>query len=665
MRRDLHLVILDDPHGASTLSAWLTGSLFIPREDVLQFQTSPLWADSAIADRFEIVADWIEKVLENRFGDNKIPHVVAYVDLEQGASLDHLSPINHHGDSTVIGMLILAYPEINWLFCTRDSSSLAHADPSRPGTADTDVTRLALNFAGGPAALRDRIALLDGNLPPIFDRTGLRDRIRTALVTDPRQDANIVRRRASMIAIDEESAYAWLHAYIGYRFGYLADAVTSLRGMQQVVPAGASLPALVFEDVCVEFADDDGQEMGIHRRYQAFPWLAEAPRVRVTSGGVRDPLPSSAPGHDRRRDSPPGEPRGLEKPLGGIFQVQREAGLPAVDGFAIAPYLPAPARYAKFAASTWRGTITGVAALGRHLLASRKTRATSGDVVTQPASGHAVHGRILLIAERLVGRARGMVTNCNTVPAACRGAVLATDAFELLATRTPTMALDALSLKHQFEVLAECSFLGMRHHIELGARLREIEEATLEVTRHHGEVHTQRRAAANAALAICSSLIDLLKKNNRFDEEHLVLTKIRILNRKISLYDYDDKLLKSTWLGKKADLLVLKLIVGVASWYLERIISTPWRFIVCVMLWLVAFTFAFWFTRGPECHVFASSGIEAFTTFFSVQPAERSCVWEAKDGLTLGFGVVALAMVAGFVHLGVLISHLYSLMIRK
>ena len=64
----------------------------------------------------------------------------------------------------------------------------------------------------------------------------------------------------------------------------------------------------------------------------------------------------------------------------------------------------------------------------------------------------------------------------TSVADAVSGAVLATDALELTGGRTPTTAIDALYLKHQFELEAECQFSGVEYHLRIEPRLEEIAE---------------------------------------------------------------------------------------------------------------------------------------------------------------------------------------------
>lgn len=76
----------------------------------------------------------------------------------------------------------------------------------------------------------------------------------------------------------------------------------------------------------------------------------------------------------------------------------------------------------------------------------------------------------MLIAETLLRRAEIFASEACTVKDYIKGAVLATEALEMLGGRTATLSLVALGLNHQFEVLAECAFVGVGYHFWSGGK---------------------------------------------------------------------------------------------------------------------------------------------------------------------------------------------------
>ena len=97
-----------------------------------------------------------------------------------------------------------------------------------------------------------------------------------------------------------------------------------------------------------------------------------------------------------------------------------------------------------------------------------------GDQQQDVDDGHSSPGRLLHIAEHLLDRANASINEVNTATEALRGAVLATQALELLGGKTPTVSVEALLLKHAFEVIAECQFPGVEYHLNLKERLADI-----------------------------------------------------------------------------------------------------------------------------------------------------------------------------------------------
>ena len=73
---------------------------------------------------------------------------------------------------------------------------------------------------------------------------------------------------------------------------------------------------------------------------------------------------------------------------------------------------------------------------------------------------HGAPGKLILVAETLLHRIEVLKANASNTADLIHGAVLAGDAAELLAGRTPILTLSALALKHEFETRAECEFRG-------------------------------------------------------------------------------------------------------------------------------------------------------------------------------------------------------------
>jgi hypothetical protein len=144
---------------------------------------------------------------------------------------------------------------------------------------------------------------------------------------------------------------------------------------------------------------------------------------------------------------------------------------------------------------------------------------------------HSAPGKIMLIAQNLLCRAENMRSSANTVEECILGAVLANDALELLRYKTPTLALQALSLKHEFEVRAEVAFLGVGHHFDLSKRFEELTREISVASRFFNK-DTRKASELDALVSIGTRLMLLFREAGHFDEELKCLAKIRSWHRR-------------------------------------------------------------------------------------------------------------------------------------
>lgn len=573
----------------------------------------------------------LAQVLENALSDGELTVIVSHVRPLL------LNPLIHRGWESVIAMLILAYPDAQWLF----GSILGYTNNEKP---KTDKALDAFRAAHG-------IGNLFKSLPnPLFDPAGLRDWVRKVTTekfapTDGGQspsiaDAAYLTRRQSLAnSLDEEMAYSYLHAYTAYRFGFRAAAVTSSRVADRILGVAQWLqdPCLVFEDIYVNFADgrpgmswlDANPNKKEEGRSKVWPRLERAEhRIFVTSGqrvrGDEEKWESNRAYIARQKIVQ--HITTLYKPYAGIFRIWQDSKL---------------ARRLKWTddkGKTRRGTAVGF------------VWPPPRESFTDTEHGHSSPGVLLVIAEKLIERA-GKLTDSRTITDAIRGAVLATDALEILGCRTPTVAVEALRLKHYFEVLAECQFSGVEHHIHLEDRLKEIQRDVREIGHWFGR--KQRTAAAlNAEMMILLCLVRLLQAQCQFDEEQYLMHRVRQLHN-------------SLWLRQGLGGLRWRYIFWPFLRYSEFLLKSFSRFAVSIAAWISGLTAAFWYLRVQD-HTLQdgkslSPGWEAVSRAFSA--------FTGSDPLTVtGFFFPVLtgfAVLAGLAHLGIFVSHLYTLVSRK
>lgn len=107
------------------------------------------------------------------------------------------------------------------------------------------------------------------------------------------------------------------------------------------------------------------------------------------------------------------------------------------------------------------------------------------------------------------------------------------DASECLGGRTPTLTLTAISLKNEFEVKAECAFMGVGYHPNLETRLDELDDEVSSVTRWFHE-DVRRRSTLDAKASVLNRLALVFREAGRMEEEQMSLDVLRRINRRIS-----------------------------------------------------------------------------------------------------------------------------------
>ena len=548
-----------------------------------------------------------------------------------------LIPLRHYGHESLLAMLILAFPEVRWLFCALDGYETYSTVDGEAAVAAVqrrqriELSNAQINDFRKAHGLHN---LFCPNQSPLFDGAGLRDwvRQRSAGHADSKCDAKyLARRTKTAIALDEETPYSHLHAYTAYRFGFRAAAVTSAKLADHLLGENSTsaLPSLVFEDIYVNFADGESgmswldleSKSGKGRSTQWRRLEKAEHRIFVTSGQrvPGDGLKWASNAAYLSRQKAEGKPiETLTKPYAGIFRL-------------------------------WEGS-----ELVRKLRwpdpTGKVRRGFAEDFIWPPPKesftdeehhGHSSPGVLLVIAESLIERAEQLLEDgVHSVPNAVRGAVLANDALELLGGRTPTVAVEALRLKHHFEVLAECEFAGVEHHICMKERLDEIRRDVGAISCWFGR-EQQTTAVLNAEMKILLDLVRLLRDQAQFDEEQEVMRRVRYLQNTLWMH-------KPSW--RKMFWPMLR--------YFELLLSSFPRFLMVIGGWIVLLSALYSVNRPSFYHGLADS----ITSFFSVGgPIDPSYA----DFHAGGVVVICLAVVSGFVHLGIFISHLYTLVSRK
>ncbi|MCX7176038.1 MAG: hypothetical protein NT159_19365 [Proteobacteria bacterium] len=569
-------------------------------------------------------------------GDDQVPlnKVVALVD---AVNPSRLSAVAEGGSwDSLIAMLILTFPEIRWVFGV---TSEVATDYSRKESIESRHTLVSLLE---PAAA-----------DPLFDPTGLRDWVRARTgegLNNANDDLKLPRRQQLAAAIDEERPYAYLHGYTAYRFGCRADVVSTWTLMKDRFGKADGEPHgywLLLEDMSLNFPDREKGKHLLHldRMYydqDGKPLEGRAHhcpkldlnsvdgavedskyRILVTTGQTRPGDHALSENRRYLRGKAPDIGKVVFKPASGMFDLWEKAGL-----------------YLKLAGSQRLGNAPDFCWPPAPLAQA-----------SEKADGHGAPGKLLLVSEMLVRRAEAMLGKVKCVDEAVHGAVLATDALELTGGRTPTAAIEALSLKHQFEVLAECQFSGVEYHIKVIPRLKEISLEIASISRWFYR-NERQKAKLNGQMHILNALVKILRAHGQFDEEQLCMHRVRRLH-------------STLWMRSQPWRFVFLPFIR----YVEMLLKSVLGFVGAISIWLVILSLLFaLFPAVPTAEwSFARLliGVEnAVTSFFSIgTPMQEP---KLPDVLSRSYVFVsALCIMSGFLHLGVLISHLYAVVSRR
>ncbi len=619
-----YLIICQNPSLAESFRLWLEEQGYAERASVAVKTVGAGPKSSEVTRAFESLADWLESELDSGAKSGGIPSVVALTDLSGYGSFTprHLNPIKPGGGwETVLGMLVLGFPEIHWIFTGGMLVDDAYGDPT------VNLVLQRSHYAQQPDDLRELLDIVEPISPlSFFDGNGLRGSIRMGMDGE-NSLLGLPRRTELAIAVDEERNYAWLHAYTAYRFGYRAHAVTTYAGMEWVLSPSSTRPSIIFEDYFLQFGDEHINGFSHLRKRDRRFGAVNSDLGRL--GGIKYRILITS-GHHRGQDEEARidnplylrELRGLGKwnrelykPMGGIFNLWNDSGLKS------------------------RLREGGRPGLGPGFYWPKNPN--------NYYTHHSTPGRILAVAERLISRAERSLSDVRSVPQAVRGALLATDALELLGGKTPTTSLEALALKHQFEALAECQFVGTQQHMDVRSRMRDIQREMRALSYWFGSKKKQKAAASwNAELSILNKLIDVYRTYNQFDEEQMLQVRARALHRRLQFSHYP----------------TLFRPLQVFPWYVEKLVSSFSLFLVAIVLWILILGGLYKLVGG----ITYSQGLaDAFVSFVGIGPSGDEKIWKTEYGWNLPFWLVAFTLVLGFVHLGILISHLYSLVSRK
>jgi hypothetical protein len=598
-----------------------------------------------------------------------------------------MNPLRANGWPTLVSMLVLAFPEVRWHFLVRTGRPPRGVQPDR-------AHQEPLHRWDSFQALHGIDGLFEPRGTPLFDGYGLRQHVLTCMTEDENQDRHFNRsslrsvssvpaRRALATVLDEEEGYRWFQAYMAYRHGFRVCAIAFWREAENLLGSGGRLDpkasprddalihnsifALSLEDWFLSYPDQtDPAISDLRRRSELLPALRlQAPPLRrfLTVGhqhqaGVLVDRRNNWLAQLRKQEiGATGHPLKQKqqiafKPASGIFSLWKELGLDR-DWNSSGEQAWKPSLRSKY-----------------HGLAPGYfwPPDNSDTAVTQNVDdSHSSPGRLLHLAEFLIDRANALVRECNTTTEALRGAVLATQALELLGCRTPTVSVEALLLKHAFEVIAECQFPGVEYHLNLRERLADVKTnlAGMSVWLHHNRRHD---FMLNAEAQIFSKLSSILVEYGEYEEAELCQQELRDLHRQISVrYDFKTRPLIAP-------------LVWPFRWYIVFVLRSTANFFLSIAILFGIF----WGAYSIEGQVSASATddclkcsevtkngtsedspalanpfYDTFKAIISGEPIEKEKTTSAARIISY------VASSLGVLNLGILISVLHSRMNRR
>ncbi len=618
MRTALLLLTKQSRHIESATKAWLERSC---RVDV-RVRTLPSIPENGtpsapwVAETFSETAAWIEKNASEFGGPTALRELAIYIEAYDPdiCGWEDLQPLSGTDgpQMALVAMLLLAFPEVHWVFYT------PYSDPD-------GIKFFSAHNLTNPSSLDSLSKLHRAGFAPLFDPVGVRELIRSNLrrerIGEDTLHEELPRRQHEAVALDEESEYAFFTAYLAYRVGFRTWSIASM-GLMRWRLAKREEPgplALSLEDVFLSFPDRTFEEplSDLQERYETFPALANVEhRVLITVGRG---LGESGGGNSAQNRAFLKQQGGsfsiLYKPLIGFVETARKARLKKVLDW------PPPKR--------------------------KRSQVES--------HGHSAPGRLLAVAGVLLARAQVLLNSSPTVHDAIQAAVLALDAKELLGGRTPTLALRAIALQQEAEIAAESLSLGVQHNLDVRSRLQDI-RTEVEFVGRWVHPSQKKRSVLNARLSIAEQLAKRFHDLNQIEEEASCLAEARRLR-----FDF--------WVLENPARWPLWPFLR----YLAFSLSSIGRFVAVVLAWTLFFGASYYvlgLITGKPNLFFGDAMASSARLFFTGSNSSNWDTLRLLNGKMDGWEIfwrcwIMFQSIVSFTNLGLLLSHLYMIVSRR
>lgn len=576
---------------------------------------------------------------------------VTDVDNDISSSLNPIIDSNETGQ--IVSSLILAYPEVYWIILGTQYNLSTNSSDNESYLKEEHFVD-ATNMEGVIKLLQCH---QDG-YRPLFDPSGLRTWIKNNVAKKEKAEDVIKifekRTKQCAVTLDEEVPFAFLNSYVAYRFGYRCYMITSKAEMDKILTTdfcvNEFIPPLTTGKLCKVIPDDIFQ-----KATNTIEWLNKLLRIPSFYDELNKKYPNSSFSENimnlvgktkeyrkkRFSDLENKEQVNIKRLNRLLLEEKYSQETPKFqqrvqlsfedkdlrfydmkedDEADINDLNKRPEKYESLPDKDHRVIVTGVSLDEKEIFKYRIRKPYSGIFNLASKSGidkeethrqasqkiqetnintHSAPNKILFIANILLDRARKVAKETNMCEDAVHAATLALEAKEILHGRSMTTALEAVSIQHQMEVRAECSFYGVAYEIDTSKRFEEIDNEVNETISISNKAESKLAQSYNAQLEIVNNIRLIFNEYEQFDEEETCLIEVRNLRRKLHKYSTLTSS-NNCVLKKTTKWLYAVTIEKYFNWLIKTRHYIPLNIVLVTIIWILIFMVPYCFCTNLQ-----------------------------------------------------------------
>ena len=598
---------------------------------------------------------------------------IAVVDLTPGPLTNNPWELGFTGQLGLASELVLSYPEVYFVFivlaartATQDlmAKCSKHTHEVLSDSANEIWSRIRnhhlIELGTAYCELQTRLSWHANGFRNLFDPTGLRAVLKRTLLLELRDHIEggtevapylqTIERRLSMAAssIEEEATFLYLNGYSAFKAG-LSTWLCPSEAETHRVHCGLS-----------RGEGGVGETRGRHLSRIVTDFELQFPDMGAKTGGhleiLRQALKSAHPGGVVFVTSEPGHANKMTQ----IYNL--------LGGGAALDYVAKP----------YPGLLELVRVIGKDLfedassLEGPASLSLTEEFPARPKNRHAGPFAIGRVANRLLLGAREALANGKGVEEWILSALLFSEARDILAGLARTMYFEAIAGQHEAEVAAETAFFGIVGTISAKERLDDLTNS-LDPT---GNL-TDKKAKLNCILQSVGNLRVRYHAQEQFEAAEECLPIIRNVEFRLRAMSFCEEL-KFSWRSANSAASLL------FTWYLNLVTGggrSIGRLLLAHLTWVLSFFllyfmfFSSWVwtlntTRSPETWERLGASLLHSTMMAFTMPIGLDNYFGPME-FTMNpsyFSYLVLSVVEvliSYVHLGILISLLYSKLTRE